>query len=46
MSPLAIAMMATICGFVWGGFLTLLVRALRREGSKARAGGAGARTGG
>ncbi len=46
MTPLAIAMMAAICGFVWGGFLTLLARALRREGSKARGGGAGARPGG
>ena len=27
-------MMALVCGFVWGGFGVLLVRALRREGRK------------
>lgn len=27
-------MMALVCGFVWGGFATLLVRALRYERRK------------
>lgn len=35
MSPSAIGFMILICGFVWGGFLTLLSRAVRREGRKA-----------
>lgn len=34
MSPSAIAMMIVICGFVWGGFLYMLVRALRSEAGK------------
>ncbi len=46
MSSLAIATMAVICGFVWGGFLTLLTRALRRESSKSRAEGGGGRADG
>lgn len=37
MSALAIAMMTGICSFVWGGFLVLLVRALRKEGAKTAA---------
>lgn len=36
MTTLAVVMMALICGFVWGGFASLLVRAVRREGAKAR----------
>lgn len=28
--------MVGICGFVWGGFVLLLVRAVRREGEKKR----------
>lgn len=36
MTPLAIWTMAIICGFVWGGFLFLVVRAVRREGAKRR----------
>jgi len=35
MSALATAMMVAICGLVWGGFLTLLARALRSESRKA-----------
>ncbi len=35
MSAVAIAMMAVICSFVWGGFLGLLVRAVRMEGAKS-----------
>jgi hypothetical protein len=35
---MAIVMMVLICGFVWGGFLTLLTRALRAEGAKNEAG--------
>lgn len=34
MSSLGIAMMALICGFVWGGFFILLARAMRSEGRK------------
>lgn len=36
MSALAMVTMVGICGFVWGGFLVLLVRAVRMEGAKAR----------
>lgn len=36
MSAVAIAMMAVICSFVWGGFLGLLARAVRMEGTKVR----------
>ena len=39
MSGLAVLVMIVVCGFVWGGFLTFLRRAIRREGQKrARAG--------
>jgi hypothetical protein len=38
MSGTAIVMMVLICGFVWGGFLTLMTRALRAEGSKSEVG--------
>jgi len=34
MSGLAIVTMAVICLIVWGGFLTLLITALKRERSK------------
>ena len=34
MSGLAIGVMVLICGFVWGGFTVLLVRALRSESAK------------
>lgn len=34
MSALAIGSMVVIAGLVWGGFLSLLVRALRRESRK------------
>lgn len=34
MSSVAILMMILICGLVWGGFLTLLMRAVRHEGRK------------
>lgn len=34
MSGLAWTVMAVICGTVWGGFLSLLIFALRREGAK------------
>lgn len=36
MNPLAVATMAVVCGFVWGGFLGLLTYALRQEGAKGR----------
>ena len=34
MSGAAVATMVAVCGVVWGGFLALLVRALRRERAK------------
>jgi len=34
MSANAIGVMLVICGAVWGGFLSLLVRAIRSEGNK------------
>ncbi len=33
LSGTAIVMMLAICGLVWGGFVILLTRAIRREGS-------------
>lgn len=39
MSMLAWATMGVICTVVWGGFITLLVRALRFEGQKWRESG-------
>ncbi|MEM9597752.1 MAG: MetS family NSS transporter small subunit [Acidobacteriota bacterium] len=39
MTGTAIATMVVICGLVWGGFATLLVRAMRREGQKQRGDG-------
>lgn len=30
----ALVMMVAICGFVWGGFTVLSVRAFRQEGAK------------
>ena len=38
MSPLAILVLALICGFVWGGFTMFLVRALRSERSRPQDG--------
>jgi hypothetical protein len=35
MSAGALGMMILICGFVWGGFLYLLVRAVRSEAGKS-----------
>jgi hypothetical protein len=35
MSGAAIAFMALICTFVWGGFILLLTRAIRSEGRKS-----------
>ena len=35
MSIEAIVVMVLVCGFVWGGFVLLLVRAIREEGAKA-----------
>lgn len=34
MSTSAIVVMVSICGFVWGGFVLLLSRAMRKEGEK------------
>lgn len=36
MSADAVAVMAVICTFVWGGFIVLLTRAMRKEGAKER----------
>ena len=36
MSGSAIAFMIIVCTFIWGGFVTLLVRAVRSEGRKTR----------
>ena len=35
MSGAAIAFMVLVTGFVWGGFLYLLVRAIRSESGKS-----------
>lgn len=32
----AVVTMIVICGLVWGGFVLLLVRAVRSEGAKRR----------
>lgn len=34
MSAVAVAVMAAVCTFVWGGFLALVVRAARSERTK------------
>lgn len=34
MSPMALTVMIAVCGFVWGGFVVLLTKALRSEGAK------------
>lgn len=34
MSAVAITMMVLICGVVWGGFVTLLIRAAKQEKRK------------
>ena len=34
MTATAVTAMVLICGVVWGGFAALLMRAVRREGSK------------
>ncbi len=34
MTATATAMMILICGVVWGGFVALLLRAVRQEGRK------------
>lgn len=41
MSGSAVAFMVLVGGFVWGGFVTLLVKAVRREASKRAAGEGG-----
>ena len=38
MTPVAIKVMIAVCGFVWGGFVYLLTRALRSEGTKQQDG--------
>jgi hypothetical protein len=35
MSMDSVVMMFLMCSFVWGGFILLLVRAVRCEGSKS-----------
>ena len=34
MTPTAWWIFALVCGFIWGGFGLLLLRAIRREGRK------------
>lgn len=34
MSPTAVVIMVSTSIFIWGGFLALVVRAIRREGAK------------
>jgi len=34
MNGSAVVMMIVVCGLVWGGFVTLLARAVRKEGAK------------
>lgn len=41
MSGLAVAFLLLIGGFVWGGFLYLVTRAVRSEASKTRGGDGG-----
>ena len=36
MSTSAIVMMVMVCGFIWGGFLYLLIRAMRSEAGKSQ----------
>ncbi len=36
MSSLSITMMFLICGIVWGGFVGLIVKAIRSEGAKSK----------
>lgn len=38
MTPQAIAMMAAVCGLVWGGFAACLLYVMRREREKTRRG--------
>ncbi len=35
MTTTAILTMVLICGLIWGGFATLLIRAVRSEGRKS-----------
>lgn len=35
MTGSAIAFMIFVCGVIWGGFITLLLRAVRSEGKKS-----------
>lgn len=35
MTAAALVFLVAVCGLVWGGFLTLLVRAVRSEGRKS-----------
>jgi hypothetical protein len=41
MSGVTLLFMILVCGFVWGGFLTLLFRAVRSESGKRSASGSG-----
>ncbi len=45
MSGAAIAFMVLVGGFVWGGFVALLVRAVRCEAAKSDAAGGERRAG-
>jgi Flp pilus assembly protein protease CpaA len=41
MNGTAILTMVLICGLVWGGFVTLVILALRRERAKGKDAGCG-----
>ena len=41
MSGAALAFMVLVGGFVWGGFVLLLVKAVRSEAGKSGSGGGG-----
>lgn len=45
LDPVAVVTMTVVCGFVWGGFVVLLARAIGREGAKRRHGRAEGRRG-
>jgi hypothetical protein len=45
MSATAVVFMVLVGGFVWGGFVTLVLKAVRSESSKTRARGPAGNTG-
>ena len=41
MSGTGVLMMVLICGFVWGGLILLIAKAVRSEGAKSEVGDVG-----